>query len=277
MTIIRHFLSLFLFISIIGCSGAVKLNYKPGQIPDTVKAGKPLTILLKPYVDSREGVDPRYVGNIKATVYGIHGDKIIMEKDIASSVNDAIKTHLTTAGFTVSEQGDADIIIGGEIKKLRLDIAGRDEIELELSSKIVSGKTGKVIWEGVINEKDDRFAGSFGNSKKTISLYISKTLAKVINKTIAELNTNIAKAGSSQSMEGIPIPEGMGRIFITTEPPRSKIYIGDIYYGLSPLTVDIEAGVYDITVKIDGFKEKKEKTAIRKGQKTELEINMERE
>ena len=288
MTAIRYALPLLLFIFISGCSGAVKLNYKPGKIPDTSKVSKPLTILLKPYVDSREGVAPNYAGDIKTTVYDIHSDKIIMEKGIANSVNEAIKTHLTVAGFTVTSPsspplegveggGQVDIIMGGEIKKFRLDIGGRDEIEIEISNQIISGKTGKTIWEGIVSEKDDRYAGSFGNSKKTISSYISRTLAKVINKTITEINTNIGKAEASQSMEGIPIPQGMGRIFITTEPPRSKVYIGDVYYGLSPLVIDIEPAVYDFFIRIDGFKEKNEKVAIRKGQKTELEIIMEKE
>ncbi len=292
MTIIRYFLPFLIFLFITGCSGVVKLNYKPGQIPDTSKAGKPLNILLKPYVDSRTDVAPNCIGKIETTVIDINGDKLIIEKDIATSVNEAIKTHLTTAGFTVttpssppSEGGDrgglqkggeADIIMSGEIKKFRLDIKGRDEIEIELESRLISGKTGKVIWEGVITEKEDRFAGVSGNSKKTINSYISRTLAKVINKTIVEINKNFGKAGTTSGDE-IPIPEGAGRISIKTEPPRSKIYIGDIYYGLSPLSVDIESGVYDVTVRLEGFKEKKEKVSIRKGQKTELEINMEKE
>lgn len=254
----------------------VKLNYKPGQIPDTSKAGKPLNILLKPYVDSRTDVAPNHIGKIEATVIDIHGDKLIIEKDVAASVNEAIKTHLTTAGFIVRVEGDADIIMSGAIKKFRLDIKGRDEIEIELESRLISGKTGKVIWEGVVTEKEDRFAGVSGNSKKTINSYISKTLAKVINKTIIEINKNFGKAGTT-SIDEMPIPEGAGRISIKTEPPRSKIYIGDIYYGLSPLSVDIESGIYDVTVRLEGFKEKKEKVSIRKGQKTELEINMEKE
>jgi len=187
MKIIRYSLPLFLFIFITGCSGAVKLNYKPGQVPDTSKATKPLTILLKPYIDSRGDVAPNYVGKIESTVIDIQGDKLIIEKDVATSVNEAIKTHLTTAGFTVREEGEADIIMSGEIKKFRLDIKGRDEIEIE------------------------------------------------------------------------------------------KVYIGDIYFGLSPLSVDIESGVYDVTIRLEGFKEKKEKVSIRKGQKTELEMNMEKE
>lgn len=287
MTIIRYFLPFILFLFLTGCSGAVKLNYKPGQIPDTSKATKPLTIILKPYIDSRGDVAPNYVGKIESTVTDMHADKIILEKDVAISVNEAIKTHLTSAGFIVTIPssppleggeggGEADIIMSGEIKKFRLDIKGRDEIEIELESRLISGKTGKGIWEGVITEKEDRFAGVSGNSKKTINSYISKTLAKVINKTIIEINKNFGKAGTT-SIEEMPIPEGAGRISIKTEPPRSKIYIGDIYFGLSPLSVDIESGVYDVTVRLEGFKEKKEKVSIRRGQKTELEMNMEKE
>ena len=287
MTMIRYFLPFLLFLFITSCSGAVKLNYKPGQIPDTSKATKPLTILLKPYIDSRGDVAQNYVGKIESTITDMHGDKIIMEKDVAISVNEAIKTHLTSAGFTVTSPssppleggeggGQADIIMSGEIKKFRLDIKGRDEIEIELESRLISGKTGKGIWEGEITEKEDRHAGVSGNSKKTINSYISKTLAKVINKTIIEINKNFGNAGTA-SAEETPIPEEAGRISIKTEPPRSKVYIGDVYYGLSPLTVDIEPIVYEITIRLEGFKEKKEKVSIRKGQKTELEINMEKE
>ena len=140
MKIIRYSLPLFLFIFITGCSGAVKLNYKPGQVPDTSKATKPLTILLKPYIDSRGDVAQNYVGKIESTITDMHGDKIIMEKDVAISVNEAIKTHLTSAGFTVTSPssppleggeggGQADIIMSGEIKKFKLYIKGREEIE----------------------------------------------------------------------------------------------------------------------------------------------------
>ncbi len=292
MRTFRYYLPSLFFIFIAGCIGPLQVDYKPGQIPDTSKTNKPLIVLLKPYMDLRTGVDTKYVGKISATVTNMHSDKIIMDKDVAAFVTEAMKTHLTSAGFTVKEsetphpaspQGGEEIIIGGEIKKFRLDIGGRDEIEIELASRITS-KTGKILWEGVILEKDDRYAGVMGNSRKSIGAYISKTLSKAINKTIAEVNVNIAKRDSSASFQNnlqpageSPIPEGSGRLFIITEPVRAKAYIGDVYYGLSPLSIDIEQGIYDMAIKLEGFKEKKEKVAVRKGQKTEIEIKMEKE
>jgi len=109
------------------------------------------------------------------------------------------------------------------------------------------------------------------SEKAVISPQIQDNEAKII-----EINKNFGNAGTA-SAEETPIPEEAGRISIKTEPPRSKVYIGDVYYGLSPLTVDIEPIVYEITIRLEGFKEKKEKVSIRKGQKTELEINMEKE
>ncbi|MBI3599142.1 MAG: PEGA domain-containing protein [Nitrospinae bacterium] len=302
MRTLRYFLPLIFFLFVTGCIGPLKVDYKPGQIPDTSKAKKPLTILLKPYMDSRTGVDPKYVGKINSTVSDIHDDKIVLDRDVAAFVTEAVKTHLTSAGFNVTNppsppftkggngEGDAaDIIISGEVKKFRLDIGGRDEIEIELATRAIKGgstssPSGKVIWEGVITEKDDRYAGVFGNSRKSIGAYISKTLSRAINKTIAEININIAKGDSSALPQNelkpageTHIPEGSGRLFITTEPARAKIYIGDVYYGLSPLSIDIEPAVYDMAIRLEGFKEKREKVAVRKGQRTELEIKMERE
>ena len=69
----------------------------------------------------------------------------------------------------------------------------------------------------------------------------------------------------------------MGRIFVRTEPPRAKVYIGDIYYGLSPLTIDIEQGIYDFVIKLGGFKDTRERVAIRRGHKIDMEITMEKE
>jgi uncharacterized lipoprotein YajG len=283
-------LTFFLIIVLLtGCStGPLKLTYKPGQIPESSKVSKPLIILLKPYVDSRGDIDPHYIGDIKATVYDVYSNKLTIEKGVAASVTDAVRAHLTTAGFTVKESGfeqgahdNGDIIMSGEITKFRFDIGGRDEIEIEIVSQLKSGKTGRVIWGGVISEKDDRYAGVFGNSRKTITSYISKTLAKVINKTIAEMKTNIEKAErttpSALPIDEPSIPEGMGRIFVRTEPPRAKVYIGDIYYGLSPLTIDIEQGIYDFVIKLGGFKDTRERVAIRRGHKIDMEITMEKE
>ena len=72
-------------------------------------------------------------------------------------------------------------------------------------------------------------------------------------------------------------PQGTGRIVISTDPSRSKVYIKGVYYGMTPLNLDIEPGVYEIVVKSKGYKESSEKVSVRLGQFTELSFDLEKE
>jgi hypothetical protein len=283
---------LFLLISY-GCAGPLKINYNPGKVPDTVRSKKPLTIILKPYRDSRDGVGPHYIGKIMSPVSDLHSDELILEGDVATFVTDAIRTHLTASGFRVREwtpeQKSPDIVgllIEGEIKRFSLDIGPRDEIEIEIENKATELGTGKVIWKGTVTEKNDRYAGVMGNSRRTIGAYISKILSRVINKTISELNANIPNIQGATRTEATPesagvvdtvMPEGTGRLIITTKPLRSGVYIGDVYYGLSPLSLDLEPGIYGISIMLKGFKKVEEKVSVRRGDTTEMEVIMEKE
>jgi hypothetical protein len=287
----RVHITFFLILLIAyGCAGPIKINYSPGEVPDTARSKGPVTIILKPYRDSRDGAGPQYIGKISSPVADFHNDELILEGDVATFVTEAIRTHLTASGFRVREWSPeqeaydkAAYLMEGEIKRFNLDIGPRDEIEIKVESKVVEMDTGKVIWTGAASEKDDRYAGVMGNTRRTISTYISKTLSKVINKTITEINANIQgmvrtqSAPGSEGAIGTIIPDRTGRFIISTEPPRSRVYIGDIYYGLSPLILDLEPGIYSVSTMLKGFKKVEEKVSVRKGDTTEMEITMERE
>jgi len=45
-----------------------------------------------------------------------------------------------------------------------------------------------------------------------------------------------------------------------------------VYYGLSPVKIDIPPGIYEVRVRFQGYKDEKEKVAIRAGYTTELEV-----
>lgn len=285
---IHLFLILHLF-SMIGCAGPLKVEYRPENLRETKQVKDHPVVLLKSYIDLREEVDACYIGRISATVTDINSDKLLLEKDAARLVTEAMGLHLTAAGFDVKEwtpeleaSANAEFIISGEIKKFRLDIGARDEIEIELATKAVGKKTGKVVWEGAISEKEDRYAGVTGNSRKTIAAYISKTLRTAINRTIKEINAGIqeAKPSSAPDFPGArdtSIPDGFGRLTIKTDPPRSQVYLGDVYYGLTPLDLNMSPGVYNAVIRLKGFREIREKVSIRKRDVTEMELIMEKE
>ena len=244
-------------------------------------------ILLKPYVDIREGVEPHYIGKVTEVVTDMNSDKILLDKekkeDVATFVTGAMRTHLTAAGFIVKDwsleledSNETDLIMSGEVKRFRLDIGPRDEIDIEIASSLTSKKSGKVLWAGVVSEKGDRFAGVMGNSRKTIAGYISKSLRTAINKTLKEVNENIQMAVIT-GIKDMSIPEGVGRLVIRTEPPRAEVYTGAIYHGMSPLSIYLEPGISEVTFRLKGFKEMREKVSIRNRDVTEIDRILEKE
>ncbi|HEX5363143.1 MAG TPA: PEGA domain-containing protein, partial [Gallionella sp.] len=67
-----------------------------------------------------------------------------------------------------------------------------------------------------------------------------------------------------------------GLLLVNTDPQRAKVYLDGVYYGLSPLRLEMEPGVHAISVKLEGYKMVTEKVSVRKGDNTELELHLER-
>lgn len=67
-----------------------------------------------------------------------------------------------------------------------------------------------------------------------------------------------------------------GLLLINTNPPHAKVYQNGVYYGASPLHLEMKPGIHTISVKLEGYKTATEKVSVRKGENTELELNLER-
>lgn len=67
-----------------------------------------------------------------------------------------------------------------------------------------------------------------------------------------------------------------GLLLVNTNPQRAKVYLDGVYYGLSPLRLEMEPGIRTISVKLAGYKMVSEKVSVRKGDNTEMELNLER-
>jgi hypothetical protein len=66
-----------------------------------------------------------------------------------------------------------------------------------------------------------------------------------------------------------------GRLVITSEPPRAKVYIGDIYYGLTPIEIEIEPGIVNVTLRHKDYQTVKERVSVRPEDVTEMEVELE--
>jgi hypothetical protein len=67
-----------------------------------------------------------------------------------------------------------------------------------------------------------------------------------------------------------------GYLSVTTTPARVKVYVDDVYFGLTPLKLELDAGVHAVKLKADGYKPASEKVSVRKGDTTELEMVLEK-
>jgi hypothetical protein len=95
------------------------------------------------------------------------------------------------------------------------------------------------------------------------------------------------RSGQQQSYSGnagaVPPPAlearataTQGLLLVNSNPQRAKVYVDDIYYGLSPLRVAMDPGIHTVSVKLDGFRMVSEKVSVRKGDNTDVELTLER-
>lgn len=269
-----------------------------------------IVLRVASYVDSRPRAPSRKIGDIRATVIDMHATELVADQEIADIVTGAIANQLKQAGFRVlapadkpAAGGTENFQVSGSIRDFALTIAGRDEVSIVVETTLRDSRGGTVVWSGVVSEKTDRYAGVTGNTKGSIVRYLSGALGVVTDKTVAQVADAIRQvrpelfrqtAATTKPMPGVEVtvapranapppekepsgaPHATGRLVVGTNPARAKVYLGDVYYGLSPLRLELEPDIYVLRVKLDGFKTATEKVSVRKGDTTELDIMLEK-
>jgi hypothetical protein len=274
----------------------------PGQI---VHPKSPIVLRFSEYTDARPTAPSRKIGDIKATVLDMHGTELVVE-NLSSTVTAAMVNQLSASGFEMVTEGAnaatgrADFEISGVIREFSMNIAGRDEVSIVVETTLSDTRSGGVLWSGAVTEKTDRYAGVTGNTRSSITRYLSGALAKVSAKTRDAITKTIVQtypdsfgqaAPARDSTPGVTVliappgrtseyqaarPELTGQLAITTIPVRAKVYVADVYYGLSPLKFELLPGIYTINFKLEEFKTATEKVSVREGEITELEVRLEK-
>lgn len=278
------------------------------------------TIHLVPYTDGRKAANPRKIGIGGENVAGMMSKDITLDQNVATIVTSSIRKHFDDAGFQISEAdtGNADFELSGVVKDLTYNVKYRDEISIFLESTLKDKKTGKIIWSGVVVQKDSRFAGISGDDKTDVARYLKKELDIVSSKTTEAISSVLmavhpelfnltpgtkaipgvtvlvapssvpsaaapGQSGLSGNMGAVPPPAiaarataTQGLLLINSNPQRAKVYVDDVYYGLSPLRVQMDPGIHTISVKLEGYQMVEEKVSVRKGDNTDVELNLER-
>lgn len=280
------------------------------------------TLRVNKYTDQRKSGNPRLLGIATGRVSGVSGDQLLLDQEISSLVTAAIKKRFDSEGYQVldgSGANNAMFEVSGVIKDLTLNVKERDEINIAIETTLKEVESGKVVWSGMVMEKNDRFAGVSGNNKDDVLDYLNKELRIVSNKTVEAISSSLMASRSelfnltpgTKPIPGVtvyvaptaakPLPAASpaygaqppgsamppqaytpqasataGLLQVKTNPQRAKVYLDGVYYGMSPLRLEMEPAVHVISVKLEGYKMVTEKVSVRKGDNTELELNLER-
>ncbi|MBK9160813.1 MAG: PEGA domain-containing protein [Nitrosomonadales bacterium] len=285
------------------------------------------TIRVGKYVDQRKNGNPRLLGVTNQRIGGVSGTQLILDQEIAGIVTLAIKKHFDKEGYEVLEGSAANnalFEVSGVIKDLTLNVKERDTINIEIETTLKDMTSGKVVWSGLVAEKNDRFAGVGGNDRDGVIRFLNKELGIASTKTVEAISASLmasrpemfhltagtkpipgvtvyvapeasrpAPAAPAAMVPGygygvppgstVPPPAYMphasataGLLLVNTSPQRAKVYLDGVYYGLSPLRLEMEPGIHAIGVKLEGYKMVTEKVSVRKGDNTEMELNLER-
>jgi len=279
-----------LMLATAGCAGTIKVEYNPKPSDREVRAPAAAVVAVEDFEDARprQGSSvrgSRTIGRVTSVVSNMTGTRVKLSEDVPVLVERAFVEELKGFGYTVAAKDEkASLVLRGEVRDLRLDIGPRDVIALELAARIKDPETGEIVWSGTQRLTDDRYAGVMGNTRSTIARYISANLSKAIRAMLSEATPKVAAyvsppatPAAASALKGPaasgPVPEGSGRLVLATDPPRAKVYLDGVYFGLTPITIDTAPGVYDLKVSRKGFEDHEERVSLREGQTTEMEVD----
>lgn len=276
-------------------------NKKPGANAATVKNFA--TIHMTGYVDGRDGAMPKKIGISTQRVTGIAGKDIVLDRPVTEIVANSMRKRFDDAGFPFLESA-ALYELSGVVKDVTYNVKARDEISIAVETSLKDA-AGKVIWSGLVEEKTERFAGISGNNKADIANALRYELGIVSQKTMEAISASlmvsrpdlfaltpgtkaiagvtvlhVAGGGSDAAKPVAAAPAShvavTGTLVLNTKPARAKIYLDGVYFGMSPLRAEVEAGIHEVSVKAGGYKTATEKLSVRKSEVTELEMLLER-
>ncbi len=295
-------------------SGDDMLHYTAPAMSGQTPVANGIAIRITPFTDKREEKNSQRLGAMTTRVFGLSGNSLVLDRNVASVATDAYKRGFRKAGFEVLDDGATKMPafeLSGVVQRLTMNTKDRDEIDIAIETSLTDMATGKVIWSALVTEKSDRFAGVAGNSKSDLVSYLNRGMGVVAGKTVDAVNALLMASypalfnltPGTKSIAGVtvysaPIVPAVavaapvvaapavatpvvtvvttGTLRLSSKPTRAKVYLDGIYFGLTPLHAEIEAGVHEVQVKLDGYKSVSEKVSVRKADTTELELSLKR-
>ncbi|BBI99994.1 hypothetical protein FGKAn22_16870 [Ferrigenium kumadai] len=219
-------------------------------------------------------------GNALFEVSGVIKDLTLNVKN-RDEISIAIET-------TLKDLSSGEVVWSGLVTEKNDRFAGisgnnKDDVVAYLNKelKVASSKTVEAVSASLMAAKPELFNLTAGTKAiPGVTVYVAPAAAKPAP---AAMPATTMPAYGVQSGSAVPPPAYMprasattGLLLVNTNPQRAKVYLDGVYYGLSPLRLEMEPGVHAISVKLEGYKMVTEKVSVRKGDNTEMELNLER-
>ncbi|MHB1927754.1 MAG: PEGA domain-containing protein [Leptospirillum sp.] len=189
---------------------------------------------------------------------------------------------------------NVNVFVIGKIKDYQFQmgyggfIEGTGEKSIQAQSNIeayfIDGNTGRFIWgdtihhrtRGVVKDQPALIVAA-DKTESTLQRVILDFadrsvphLAKVFPGAIRVTNNGMAAAPGTPAAiapqavnpNQSPIPSGKGRLVVSTTPAGGKVYIDGVYYGNTPILLDLPSGIHLLKVKMDGYHALRDKIGI---------------
>jgi hypothetical protein len=237
-----------------------------------------VTTAIKNRFDA-EGYQVLEGGSASGALFEVSG--VVRELTLNVKNRDEIAIAIET---TLKDLGSGEVVWSGMVMEKNDRFAGvsgnnKDDVVAYFNKelKIASTKTVEAVSASLMAAKPELFNLTAGTKPiPGVTVYVAPTAAKPVPATPVP-------AYGVQPGSAVPPPayvphasDTAGLLLVNTNPSRAKVYLDGVYYGLSPLRLEMEPGVHAISVKLEGYKMVTEKVSVRKGDNTEMELNLDR-
>jgi len=186
---------------------------------------------------------------------------------------------------TVKDLRNGEVVWSGLVTEKHDRFAGvsgnnKDDVVAYLNKelRVASNKTVAAVSASLMAAYPDLFNLTPGmQAIPGVSVYAVPVAAEPASGSSAIIMPIIGTRSGSVA----PLPEKMppasaGLLVVNTNPTRARVYVDGVYFGLSPLRVEMEPGIHAVEVKLNKYKTVTEKVSVRKGDSTEMELSLER-
>jgi hypothetical protein len=188
---------------------------------------------------------------------------------------------------TLKDLGSGEVVWSGLVTEKNDRFAGvsgnnKDDVVAYFNKElnVATNKTVEAVSASLMAAKPELFNLTAGTKPiPGVTVYVAPTAARPAPAAMPSAMPayGVQQGGAVPPPSYVPhASDTAGLLLVNTSPSRAKVYLDGVYYGLSPLRLEMEPGVHAISVKLDGYKMVTEKVSVRKGDNTEMELNLER-